>query len=809
MHNREPIHNFVNNSKYYDLVDSMLNGYAVNEIVLNTKQEPVDYRFLEVNNAFEALTGLKRRDIIGKNVLDIIPQTQKEWIQLCADVALNQKELCTEYYSTSLKRHFQVRILSKEKGIFLTIFNDITSLKQAYTQVEKQKTSYENLFKSIQVGLIRTDIDTGTVIKANPACAKMFGFDDINSFMNTSILDLYKDPQDRKRHRAKLLRNTKLNHTVLQMQKINKKPLTIAVSSKVHYENDQPLWIDSTIQDISKQQRAEERLEINSIVFEHTLEAVVISDQNHKVLTVNSSFSDITGFSKREVLGKSFNLLWWNEDANESQCTTILNALQEKGSWQGEIDKRHKNGQKFPTHLSVIEGEKTKHTKYYISIFYDITYRKQSEEKLYQLAHLDPLTQLSNRHAFMHRLEESVEKAKRYKHKCAIFFMDLDGFKKINDTHGHNAGDEVLIKTAQRLKKVIRKSDMIARMGGDEFTVIIENFSDTRALSILAHKMIETVSQEITLQNSIVKVTTSIGISIYPDDALDLESVLKHADNAMYRAKELGKNNVQFFKKEMNVDSVNQMIFEMELRHALEKDEMKILYKPRVSLSDNTIIGFEAFLSWENETYGTVSPEVFLPVAMQSHLIHEILSWLLCTSLSQVKKWQSQFNQDFILSLSIPDKQLTSEECLAQMQKTLEKHAFEPQLLHLQIQQNTLMQENLLQQLRCIHEFGIKLIIESFGLGVSSLADLYKIPIAAFKIDESFTKDQSKDTRVTLHALMQLAHNLKADVIASGVQEVSSLKNLKDMHCQQGQGPLLYPRKSAHDTTSLLSRSFY
>ncbi len=797
-------------SDYRDLIKGMLEGYAVNEIILDYKHNPVDYLFLEVNDAFEALIGLNRAEIIGKSILDVMPQTKKEWIALCGDVALNEKELCTEYYSESLNRHYHVRIQSQGKGIFLTTFNDITSLKEAHREAQRQKESYESLFNSVKVGLIRTSIDEGKIIKANPACAEMFGFGTVESFMKTSIVDFYQDPHDRKQHRAKLLRNGKLNHAVMRMRKANKKLLTLAVSSTLHYEDNLPVWIDSTVQDISKQQRAEERLEMNSIVFEHTLEAVVISDENHKILTVNKAFSDITGYSKKEVIGKDFNLLWCSEKEIESQCETILDELDKNGSWQGEVNKRHKNGQPFPAHLSVIEGEKSKDLKHYISIFYDITYRKQSEEKLYQLAHFDPLTRLSNRHAFMGRLKESLEKATRYENKFAVFFMDLDGFKEINDSHGHDIGDDVLIVTAKRLQSIIRKSDMVARMGGDEFTIIIENFTDLRSLNILAHKIIEAVSKEITRGDTLLKVTTSIGISIYPDDASDLEAVLKHADNAMYRAKELGKNNVQFFKKELNIDSVNQMIFEMELRHALEKNEMSIFYKPRVSFSDNSIIGFEALLRWENETYGKVSPEVFLPIAMQSQLINEILVWLISTAISQVKKWQVKFNKEFVLGFSIPEKQLASKACLPQIKSTLDRYQFQADHLYLQIQQNVLMQKNLEKQLRAIHDLGIKLVIEDFGSGISSISDLHKLPIHAFMIDEQFTAHDTKDTDdVTLRALIQLSRILKADVIAAGIDDKKTLDGIIGLEFDQGQGTQLYPAKNAVHMTLLLSRTFY
>jgi diguanylate cyclase (GGDEF)-like protein/PAS domain S-box-containing protein len=783
MKNQDFTHILEKNSEYYELIESMLNGYAVNEIILDYKHEPIDYRFLEINTAFEELTALKKEEVIGKNITEVFPRIEQSWIELCADVALNQKDICTEYYSQTLDRYYNVRIISRQKGIFLTIFNDITTIKDAHKEAERQRSSYHSLFENIRVGLIRTSIDEGKILKANPSCAELFGFDDLESFLQTSVTERYQNPDDRKKYRAKLLRNGKVNHAVLQMRKANNKRLTVAVSSTLHYEDNLPVWVDSTIQDISKQQRAEERLQINSIVFEHTLEAVVISDENHKILTVNKAFSDITGYEKKEVIGKDFDLLWCDEEDMNLQCQVILGELKHKGSWQGEVYKRHKNGHTFPAHLSVIEGDRSKDVKHYISIFYDITYRKQSEEKLFQLAHFDALTGLCNRHAFLHQLKESIETSSRYQHKMAVLFLDLDGFKAINDQYGHDAGDEVLIATAARLKKIIRKSDTVARMGGDEFTVIIENVKDIGSLSLLAQKIIDSVSQEIKMKESLVRVTTSIGISIYPDDAVDLESVLRHADNAMYKAKELGKNNLQFFTKELNVDSVKQMIFEMELRHALEKDEFRISYQPQYNNKTNKLMGFEALLHWENDTYGSVSSEEFLPIAAQSDLIYKTLNWVLLSAISQVRYWQKRYDQALTLSLSLPDKYLEDIHSIQYIQKTLQEHDFSSTRLLLQVQQNALMQESLFLQLQRLHALKINIVIENFGTGVSSIDDLYRLPIYAFKISQNILSDESETEHPRLPMLMQIAKILKSKVIMHKVDTKESAElstNLSD-----------------------------
>jgi len=661
----------------------MLNGYAVNEIVLNYKHEPVDYRFLEVNTAFETLTGLKKEHVIGKSILDILPDTEHEWIELCGEVALNQKDLATEYFSAALNKTFQVRIFSPQKGIFVTVFNDISSLKEALKDLQDQKDSYASLFNNIRVGLIRTSIDEGKILQANPACAELFGFEKLEEFMQNSIIELFKDSDDRKAHRAKLLRNGKVNHTILQMKKANAKSVTVSVSSTLHYENNLPVWIDSTIQDISKQ--------------------------------------------------------------------------------------------------------------------------KRSEEKLFQLAHVDALTGLSNRHSFMNRLETSIQKASRYQHKCAVLFLDLDGFKGINDSYGHSAGDLVLTVTAQRLKSIIRKSDLVARMGGDEFTIIIEDFDNVRALNILAKKIIQAVSKNISLQETELSLTTSIGISIYPDDAPNLEVLLKNADNAMYRAKELGKNTVQFFTKDLNIDLVNKMVFENHLKHALEKEELHLFYQARITSDKRKVIGLEASLRWFSDSYGWVSPNDFLPVALQSDIINKIFSWAIKSACIALKKFQSQ-KTDLSLSLSIVNKCLESRYFFQELRKALFISKIDPSYLHLQVSQEVLNKESSLKQLQEIESLGVKIIIDNFGKGVTCIENFEKLPITGVKIDKSFIQDLNKQSpSQTLLTLISLAKCFDAELIAQEIDSELQLLILDKLNVHQAQGAHLYAYINEEQTRALLS----
>ena len=683
MKNEDLSQTLEHHSHYRSLIESMLNGYAVNEIILNYKHEPIDYRFLEVNKTFETLTGLEKKNVIGKCILDILPDTKLDWIQLCAEVALKQEDIYTEYFSSAINKTFQVRISSPKKGVFITVFNDISALKDAHVEVKKQKDSYESLFNNIRVGLIRTSINEGEILKANPACAELFGFETLEEFMKRSIIELFKDSHDRKIHRAKLLRNGKVNHTILQMRKANTKPLTISVSSTLHYEDNLPVWIDSTIQDISKQ--------------------------------------------------------------------------------------------------------------------------KRSEEKLFQLAHIDTLTGLSNRHSFMNRLETSIQKASRYQHKCAVLFLDLDGFKAINDCYGHSAGDLVLSITAQRLKGIIRKSDLVARMGGDEFTIIIENFDTVRSLNILANKIIHAVSGNIPVQDSELSLTTSVGISIYPDDASDVKSVITNADNAMYRAKELGKNCIQFFTKELNIDLVNKMVFENHLQKALDKKEFHLFYQARITTDKGRITSLEANLRWNSDTYGWVSPDDFLPVALQSDFINKIYAWAIKSACVQLQKLQNEKKKTLALNFSITNKCLETRNFFQELRKALFISKIKPSLVHLQIQQSALLQENSILQLQKIQELGVKIIIENFGKGISSIEDFENINISGVKIDKSFIQNLNKQAPSrTLLTLISLANNLEATVIVDSVESELQLLVLDKLKVQQAQGCHIYPSTNIQEIATLL-----
>lgn len=796
-------HSLEQKTDHYKLVDSMLNGYAINQLILDNKNKPINYRFIEINSAFEYLTGLSKKEIIGKNVLEILPKTEKKWIELCGYVALNQKDICAEYYSPSLKRYFHVRITGKENGTFITIFNDISPYKKIYNELKEQKEFYESMFNNIRIGLIRTNIDDGSIIQANPACADIFGFKDIESFTNSSIVDLYNDPNDRRKHCEKLLKHSGMYNETIQMRSKDNKKLNIFTNSSIHYENDIPVWIDSTFQDVTEQKRAQERLDISSIVFEHTLEAVVISDETHKILTVNKAFTDITGYAKEDVLGKNFNILWSEEIQNDDYCDLILHNVEHNSSWQGEIQKLHKNGHYFPVQLSVIKG-----SNHYISIFYDITYRKQSEEKLYQLAHFDALTNLSNRHSFLHRLEDSLEKSSRYNYKCAVYFLDLDGFKDINDTYGHKAGDKVLISVANRLKSIIRKSDMVARMGGDEFTIIIDNFSNTRSLNTLGKRIIKSISKDIKLEQNSVNVTVSIGISTYPGDAKDLKSIIAHADKAMYKAKELGKNTLMFFTKEQNIELNKRMILEKELSQALKKDELHLFYQARINSKTDKIIGFDIIVKWNNKSKGWMSAEEFISVAIESNIAYKIFFWAITTSCKHIKEYQQKYNRKLYLSVSIPDKYLNSPNFIKEIKKALLDSKLESSSLYLQVQQHTLIQSKSLTHLKNLQKIGVKIIIDNFGKGVSSIHDLEKIEISGVKIDKSFIVDlHKKRPSKALLSLIDIAKNFQTQIIADAIGSKVHLFILKDLQVDQVQGVYLYPQTDSEQIHALLIKN--
>ena len=434
---------------------------------------------------------------------------------------------------------------------------------------------------------------------------------------------------------------------------------------------------------------------------------------------------------------------------------------------------------------------------------------KKQKSILHYQAHHDSLTGLPNRTLFSIRLKQGIELAEQQQRRLALFFIDIDKFKEINDSLGHDVGDSVLKVVADRLKNSIRQEDTLSRLAGDEFTIIMEDISYTQDVSILSHDILDIFSEPIHIDGHLLYITCSVGISIYPQDADNEKNLLKYADTAMYRAKESGRNNFQFYSPEMTKQVFKQMKIKTNLRQALNNKEFLIHYQPQIDLSNNKIIGIEALVRWQHPTKGILTPKKFIALAEETGMILEIDQWVMHTAMEQVSKWHNEGLAPGILALNISMKQLEDTHFFDDIQNAIQTYSFKPEWLELEITEGHMMKNHveIIKKLKQISNLGINISIDDFGTGYSSLSLLKRLPINRLKIDKSFIQDipEDEDDIVIINSIIALAKSLNLDLIAEGVETAEQANFLISRNCMCVQGYYYFHPLSTDELQEILS----
>lgn len=466
-----------------------------------------------------------------------------------------------------------------------------------------------------------------------------------------------------------------------------------------------------------------------------------------------------------------------------------------KGHWKGEIWNRKKNGETYPEwlNISAIKSEKGEISNY-VAVFSDITSIKDSEQKLQHLAQHDPLTGLPNRLLFIEQLQHAIERARRHNYIVGVMFLDLDRFKNINDSLGHSAGDNLLQAVAKRLLSCAREEDTVARLGGDEFMIILEEISSAEHTAIVAQRILNEFKRPFEILGHEFYAGTSIGISTFPSDGNDAQTLIKNADTAMYRAKELGRSNYHFYSPELTAGAQHRLTLETALRHALERKEFQLHYQPQFSMDSNTIIAVEALIRWSRPGHGMVSPAEIIPLAEETGLIIPIGEWVLQTACAQAKAWSRQGTGELRVAVNVSPKQLLNSDIVLSVRKALDQTGLDPHLLELELTEDSFMAatEDILQAMNELKEIGVILSVDDFGTGYSSLNYLKRLPIDKLKIDQSFVRDIPEDTddMAIARAVIALGHSLNLTVIAEGVETAQQLQFLQAEGCDEFQGYL-------------------
>ena len=580
--------------------------------------------------------------------------------------------------------------------------------------------------------------------------------------------------------------------------------------------NNEPFRLITSGQLIHKSVGEKNRLLLMDSLFYNSHLSFMILDEKLNIININKAFSKMTGFSDVEVQGQSFSM--FNASKKHDLIAKILFRFKDDifHLWNGEILCLHKSGRAILAKLEItrIINQENFTTNFFASLI-DITKQRKNERHIMQIAHYDALTGLSNRIMFLDRLAQSLSESKRHNKHSILFFIDLDKFKAVNDSLGHDAGDEVLKETARRLSSVSRKEDIVARFSGDEFAVLLssENTHE-RALyisSLIAKKIISEISRVYYFDNREIFIGSSIGITIYPEDGKSTEILLKNSDIAMYHAKNMGRNNFQFYKKEYSSSIKDRLSLENKLRKAIEREELRLYYQPQYSLRSRKISGAEVLIRWfvdDASTHKMIPPDYFIPIAEDSGLIISIGEWIFLNACKQIKVWINEGLPISQISVNVSARQFLDSGFMKSISDALKQADLAPEHLELEITESMLIGDTkrIELQLNRLKKMGIKIALDDFGTGYSSLSYLKNFPIDVLKIDQSFIRDmteEKKDAKIA-RAIIEMGHSLDQKIVAEGVETEDQLIYLEHHGCDIIQGFYFSKPLPVNKMTSLL-----
>lgn len=563
------------------------------------------------------------------------------------------------------------------------------------------------------------------------------------------------------------------------------------------------------VRDITERKLSDDRLLQASAVFESTREGVMMTDANQRIIRINRAFTDITSYTEDDVIGHLPTMMRSGRH-DPGFYVEMWDCITTTGHWQGEIWNRRKNGEVYPELLSISavvnsSGEVTN----YVGVFADISKLKATELQLDFLAHHDPLTRLPNRLLLISRMEHAMKVALRDGKMLALLMLDLDRFKEVNDSFGHLAGDELLQQVANQLNSRLRSVDTLCRLGGDEFTVLLEDVTQSGDAARVANDIIIALSEPWLLSNGKeVRIGVSIGISLFPEHGSTPVELLQQADTALYQAKAEGRGRFKYFSEDLTRSARARMDLEVRLRRAIDKGELRVLYQPQVNVDTGRIVGAEALIRWLDPSEGMISPLRFISVAEETGLITAIGNWILKETCLQGKRWIDAGLQPLTLAVNVSPHQFLHSNIEEIVAETLAETGFPANRLELELTESALMQreKKAIHVLNCLHALNVRLAIDDFGTGYSSLAYLKLFPLDVLKIDKSFIDDipHHQDDMEIAAAIVGMAHTLRLKVLAEGVETKAQLDFLKAQGCDLYQGYLTSPPVPADEFEKLL-----
>lgn len=693
------------------------------------------------------------------------------------------------------------------EGFLVSLLNEGTQHLQALHIAESQRRHQEQILEQIQDSVISMDLG-GYITSWNKGAEQVFGYT-AEEAVGRNILFLYADEDEDSLLLDRFLESGGRAMEVQRRRKSGELFWASLSLSLIRDEHGQPNGLIGYLIDISERLEIEQKLQLHTHIVEDSDQGIIITDANEQIVSVNAAFTRITGYEREEAIGQTPDLLRSGmHDENFRQ--QVRAAMHGEGSWQGELWGKRKNGEIYPQWASVsairnARGEVT----HAFSIFSDISERKRNEERIHQLAFYDTLTGLPNRALLLRLVEQALTQALRNGSHGALMFIDIDRFQHVNDTLGHEIGDELLRLVAQRYRAVLRNEDIVSRVGADEFVVALSDIAKREHATIVALKLLAVLEEPLIVAGHELRVNACIGIAVYPEDAMDALSLLRYADIAMNLAKRGGADSYMFYNEEMNNLATERLHIETGLRRALAGNELQLHYQPKVSLRDGRIVGAEALIRWQHPELGMMPPARFIPVAEETGLILEIGTWVLEAACSQIRAWRQAGLETPPIAINLSARQFNTQ-LPQQIRETLLRHGVKPTDIELEITESMLMHgaEAVIGVMNELVELGTHLSLDDFGTGYSSLSYLKRFPISALKIDRSFVIGipGDQDDCAIASAVVGMAQQLHYKVIAEGVEEVAQLHYLRKLGCDQMQGYLFSRPVPAADFIAMVAQ---
>jgi diguanylate cyclase (GGDEF)-like protein/PAS domain S-box-containing protein len=787
-------------------------------------------KFVYVSELYQKLSGYTDTELIGTYSLNNIYPDDREMVREKAIKCLKGESFETYEYRFIKKNDEVMRVLETITPIVyendratLGSFMDITERHRMEEALYQSEEKYRTFIETIQDGYYETDL-SGKYTFVNDVICDHLKYSK-EELIGTDNRQYQNEADAKKTYQAFKEAYITGNPVKAFEMKMIRKDGMIQISevsiSLIRNTEGKPIAFRGISRDITEQKQMEETIKeygekyktvITDITERHRMEkALRQSEEKYRTILesiqegyfeidltgkytfLNDSMCRIHGYSKEELMG--MNHRQHTDKETKKKLFQVFNKVYNTGEPAKEVDWQiiRKDGTKRYIESSVsLQKDSSDKPIGFRGIVRDVTERKRAEERIQYLATHDALTGLPNRLMFGRLINHAIQTARRYQRQLAVFFIDLDRFKIINDTMGHEAGDQLLQEIAKRFKQSLRAVDIVGRLGGDEFIMLIEEMDELSQIANVAHKILSTAIQPIVLLGEECRVTASIGISIYPRDGEDEQALMKNADMAMYVAKEGGKNNYQFYSKDIQSKSNKRFSIETNLRRALGRNELSLEYQAKLDFKTGMITGVEALLRWDNPYLGSVTPSQFIPVAEETGLIVPIGRWVMKTACAQNVAWQRQGLPPVCMAVNLSLRQLMDDNLLKDIKAALDDSGMAPNLLELEITESMLMQNpvRLIEVLTNIKKIGVRLAIDNFGTGYASLTQLRNFPIDTIKLDKSFIRNlpqDSKDKAIT-EAIIAMGKTLSLTVVAEGVETEGQDDFLRDLICDEMQG---------------------